>query len=251
MPIEYEDVVRTGVAKQVADKIRVAILDGRLKIDERLPTEEELARSFGISRPTVREALKRLAAQNLIRSQRGPTGGTFVKRPDPEGLSSAITGAATLLVGVGAFDIDEIIGARLETEAICCRLACERRSENDLAAMRAEIALQRSASLSDEDFCASDVRFHRALVTAAGNGPLSLMMYTVVEAFMPITNMIVFQVRERNRVATFHQRLADSIEARDPVLATAALSELLAYVRESYAGSLKRRAEREAAQQRG
>ncbi|MBB6470183.1 DNA-binding FadR family transcriptional regulator [Aminobacter lissarensis] len=246
MPIEYQDVVRTGVARQVADKIRAAILDGRLQIDERLPTEEDLAKSFGISRPTVREALKRLAAQNLIRSQRGPTGGTFVSRPDPEGLSSAITGAATLLVGVGAFDIDEIIGARLETEAICCRLACERRSDKDLAAMRAEIALQRSKLLSDEDFCASDVRFHRAVVQAAGNGPLSLMMYTVVEAFMPITNMIVSHVRERSTVADFHDRLAGAIEARSASDATTVLSELLAYVRDSYALSLARRAEREA-----
>jgi GntR family transcriptional repressor for pyruvate dehydrogenase complex len=246
MPIEYQDVVRTGVARQVADKIRAAILDGRLQIDERLPTEEDLAKSFGISRPTVREALKRLAAQNLIRSQRGPTGGTFVSRPDPEGLSSAITGAATLLVGVGAFDIDEIIGARLETEAICCRLACERRSEADLAAMRVEIALQRSKLLSDEDFCASDVRFHRAVVQAAGNGPLSLMMYTVVEAFMPITNMIVSHVRERSTVADFHERLAAALEARNPTSAVAVLSELLSYVRDSYALSLTRRAEREA-----
>ncbi|AMS44886.1 FadR/GntR family transcriptional regulator (plasmid) [Aminobacter sp. NyZ550] len=246
MPIEYQDVVRTGVARQVADKIRAAILDGRLQIDERLPTEEDLAKSFGISRPTVREALKRLAAQNLIRSQRGPTGGTFVSRPDPEGLSSAITGAATLLVGVGAFDIDEIISARLETEAICCRLACERRSDADLAAMRAEITLQRSKLLSDEDFCASDVRFHRAVVQAAGNGPLSLMMYTVVEAFMPITNMIVSHVRERSTVADFHEKLAGAIEARDASDATAVLSELLAYVRDSYALSLTRRAEREA-----
>ncbi|CAI2936558.1 FadR/GntR family transcriptional regulator [Aminobacter niigataensis] len=246
MPIEYQDVVRTGVARQVADKIRAAILDGRLQIDERLPTEEDLAKSFGISRPTVREALKRLAAQNLIRSQRGPTGGTFVSRPDPEGLSSAITGAATLLVGVGAFDIDEIIGARLETEAICCRLACERRSDADLAAMRTEIALQRGPALSDEDFCASDVRFHRSVVKAAGNGPLSLMMYTVVEAFMPITNMIVSQVRERRTVADFHDRIAAALEARDAATATAVLSELLTYLRDSYATALQRRDEREA-----
>lgn len=84
MSIEYQKVVRTGLAKQVADEIRDAILSGRLQIDERLPTEEELARRFGISRPTIREALKRLAAQNLIRSQRGPTGGTFVRRPNPK-----------------------------------------------------------------------------------------------------------------------------------------------------------------------
>ena len=244
MPIEFEDVVRTGLARQVADKIRAAILDGRLKIDERLPPEEALARSFGISRPTVREALKRLAAQNLVRSQRGPTGGTFVSRPDPEGLSSAITSAATLLVGVGAFDIDEMFGARLETESICCRLACERRGDDDLEALRVEVALQRQPSLTDEEFCASDVRFHRALVKAARNGPLSLMMYTVVEAFMPITNMIVSHVRERKRVAGFHAALADAVEARRPGEAADGLADLLAYLRETYGASLAQRADR-------
>ena len=241
MPLEYQDVVRTGLARQVADKIREAILDGRLKIDERLPTEEELARSFGISRPTVREALKRLAAQNLIRSQRGPGGGTFVRRPDPEGLSSAITGAATLLVGIGAFGIDEIIAARLETEAICCRLACVRRTDADIEALRAEIALQRDTSISDEEFCASDVRFHRAVVSAAENGPLSLMMYTVVEAFMPITNMIVSHVRDRSAVAGFHDDLATAVADRDSARAVCALGDLLAYLRESYGLSLKQR----------
>jgi GntR family transcriptional regulator, transcriptional repressor for pyruvate dehydrogenase complex len=246
MPLEYEDVVRTGLARQVADKIRAAILDGRLKIDERLPTEEELAKSFGVSRPTVREALKRLAAQNLIRSQRGPTGGTFVRRPDPEGLSTAITGAATLLVGMGAFDIDEIITARLETEAICCRLACVNRAEADFGAMLSEIAIQRDPKISDEAFCASDVRFHRVLVDAAANGPLSLMMYTVIEAFMPITNMIVSQVRERRAVADFHGLLAAAIDARDADRAVRVLGLLLGYLRDSYGISLERRRERSA-----
>jgi DNA-binding FadR family transcriptional regulator len=246
MSIEYQKVVRTGLAKQVADEIRDAILSGRLQIDERLPTEEELARRFGISRPTIREALKRLAAQNLIRSQRGPTGGTFVRRPNPESLSSMITGAATLLVGMGAFDIDEIITARLETESICCRLACERRGHADLDAMRKEIAFQRTAAISDEEFCASDVRFHRAVVEAAGNGPLNLMMYTVIESFMPITNMIVSQVRERHTVADFHERIAGAIDARDAAEGTKTLGELLIYLRNSYSMSLERRAQRDA-----
>ncbi|SMD11994.1 FadR/GntR family transcriptional regulator [Rhizobium sp. RU36D] len=245
MILKYDEVVRTGIAKQVADNIRSAIMDGRLKVDERLPTEEDLARSFGISRPTVREALKRLAAQNLIHSKRGPTGGNFVKRPDPEGLSKAITGAATLLVGVGAFDIDEIITARLETETVCCRLASRSRSDADLAAMEAEIAVQLDEKISDEDFCASDVRFHRALVESTGNGPLKLMMYTVIEAFIPITNMIVFRVRERRHVASLHQEIVDAVRDRDDAKATDTLARLLAYVRDSYSAVLDARARRD------
>ncbi|CDZ58579.1 GntR domain protein [Neorhizobium galegae bv. orientalis] len=245
MILKYDEVVRTGIARQVSDNIRSAIMDGRLKIDERLPTEEDLAKSFGISRPTVREALKRLAAQNLIHSKRGPTGGNFVKRPDPEGLSKAITGAATLLVGIGAFDIEEIITARLETEAVCCRLAAANRSETDLVAMEAEIAVQLDEAVSDEDFCASDVRFHRALVESTGNGPLKLMMYTVIEAFIPITNMIVFRVRERRHVASLHQEIVDAVRSREDAKAADALARLLAYVRESYSAVLDARAKRD------
>ncbi|MCO6187639.1 FadR/GntR family transcriptional regulator [Rhizobium sp. L1K21] len=241
MVLNYDTVVRTGIAKQIADNIRQAILNGDLKVDERLPTEEELAKRFGISRPTVREALKRLAAQNLIRSRRGPTGGNFVSRPDPEGLSKTITGAATLLVGVGAFDIDEIIAARMETEAVCCRLACQNREDEHLDIMTAEIAVQRDRATTDEDFCASDVRFHRALVDASANGPLRLMMYTVIEAFIPITNMITFKVRERQRVVELHEALIDALRRRDDIKAVEQLSVLLDYLKENYTKAVEAR----------
>ncbi|MCD2172491.1 FadR/GntR family transcriptional regulator [Rhizobium sp. C4] len=244
MILKYDEVVRSGIAKQVADNIRSAIMDGRLKIDERLPSEEELARSFGISRPTVREALKRLAAQNLILSKRGPTGGNFVKRPDPEGLSKAITGAATLLVGVGAFDIDEIIVARRETETICCRLAAENCGEEFLLLMEDEIANQEDPALTDEDFCASDVRFHRALVDSTNNGPLKLMMYTVIEAFIPITNMIVFRVRERRQVVSLHREIVEGLRNADAARAVRALNALLDYVSQSYVAAVAARESR-------
>lgn len=250
MPLEFQDVVKSGLARQVADRIRNAILEGQVKIDERLPTEEELAASFGVSRPTIREALKRLAAQNLIRSRRGPAGGNFVRRPDPAGVSSAFTASATLLVGMGAFEIDEMLVARQETQGICCRMACERRTDEDLERMRAEIDLQSDPTISDEDFCASDVRFHRALVDAAGNGPLSLMMYSVVEAFVPITNMIVSHVRERGRVTAHHLRLVDAVERRDGDEAVNCLAGLIALLRESYAESVKLRDDRTSAARR-
>jgi len=73
MAIKFEPLVTESLAKQIAENIREAIMTGSLKVDERLPTEEELAARFEVSRPTIREALKRLAAQHLIRSRRGPT----------------------------------------------------------------------------------------------------------------------------------------------------------------------------------
>ena len=247
MSLNYDDVVRTGLAKQVADEIRSAILDGRLKIDERLPNEEDLAKRFGISRPTVREALKRLAAQSLIRSRRGPTGGNFVSKPDPEGLSKMITGAATLLVGVGAFDVDELVTARLETESVCAQLAARNRTNEDISAMAAEIELQRSRSLTGEDFCASDVRFHRALVDATQNAPLRLMMYTVIESFIPITNMLTFGLFERQGAADSHETILAAIRDQDADRAVVQLRDHLTGMREVLVQALERRAKKNAA----
>ncbi|MGO8657209.1 FCD domain-containing protein, partial [Rhizobium ruizarguesonis] len=76
--------------------------------------------------------------------------------------------------------------------------------------MEAEIAVQLDPTISDEGFCASDVRFHRALVESTGNRPLKLMMHTGIEAFIPITTMIVFRVRERRHVASLHQEIGDA-----------------------------------------
>jgi GntR family transcriptional regulator, transcriptional repressor for pyruvate dehydrogenase complex len=54
MSINYQPLISTGLARQVAESIREAILSGQLRADERLPTEEELASRFGVSRPTIR-----------------------------------------------------------------------------------------------------------------------------------------------------------------------------------------------------
>jgi len=82
MSVEFKAVRSESAASQIAAQIRESIVSGKLKVDQRLPTEEELAQQFSVSRPTVREALKILGAQNLIRSRRGSSGGTFITLPD-------------------------------------------------------------------------------------------------------------------------------------------------------------------------
>lgn len=167
MVIDYKPLTTESLPKQISRQIRQAIVEGRLRADDRLPGEEELAERYGVSRPTIREALKRLAGQNLIRSRRGPADGTFVKRPSQEKLRDALTAAAMLGVGLGAFDLADVARARRELELICCRLAAENRNPAQLAIMADELQSQAQGSLSDDAFCASDVRFHRALLDAS------------------------------------------------------------------------------------
>jgi GntR family transcriptional repressor for pyruvate dehydrogenase complex len=242
--ISYETVVTDSVSKRIAERIREAILQGRLKVGERLPTEEELARRFGVARATVREALKRLAAQSLINSRRGPTGGNFVTDPDPGRLAEALTGSATVLVSMGAFAFEEIVTTRLELSAVCCRLAAQRRTAEDVAAIRAALEAQAEPDITDEAFCAADIRFHRSLVNATQNGPLRFIMYAVVEAMMPITDMVIFRVRERSTILGHHAEILRAVEAQDEAAAVAALSTLVGYLSERYRETMVTRQDR-------
>jgi GntR family transcriptional regulator, transcriptional repressor for pyruvate dehydrogenase complex len=245
MAIKYAPLVTDSLAKQIAESIRSAIADGSLKADDRLPTEEELARRFEVSRPTIREALKRLAAQNLIRSRRGPTGGNFVNRPNQEEVGSSLATALALLVGLGEFGLSDVLEARYELEVVCARLAAERRADAELAIMAAEIGVQAEATLSDEDFCASDVRFHRALVDATHNPVIEFVMFAVIEALQPIENMVVFRFRDRQAIVAQHRKVLRAVEARDAAGAVAAITEQMTYLREAVAAAQDWRRQRD------
>ena len=214
---------------QIAEAIRETIVSGQLIVDARLPSESELAEQFGVSRPTVREALKRLAAQNLIRTQRGATGGAFVNRLSYEQAHAQQITTSTLLLSMNAIDFETACEARFALERACAPLAAERRSDAQLATMRAEIARQSNPATSDEAFCASDVAFHRALVDAAQNPVLSYHLAGAVEAMQPLMNMITFTARSRERIVGMHRRICEGLESRDQEAAEQTLQELEHY----------------------
>jgi DNA-binding FadR family transcriptional regulator len=235
MTFKYEPVVTQSIAKQIAEQIRQAITDGTLKADDKLPTEEELARQFNVSRPTIREALKRLAAKSLIRSRRGPTGGSFVTAPSVEDISEDLKSSVALMVSLGVFDLSEIAEARHELELVCVCLAVARRTDDELKRMAAEIALQKDESLTDEEFCASDVRFHRAIVDASHNPVLQFQMVTVIEALQPVENMVIFRFRKRAKIIRQHERIFRAIRSQDLAEAEKAVNAQMTYLRERFA----------------
>lgn len=229
MTRQKESKPRPSAGHQIAEAIRESILAGKLVVDERLPGEQELAARFGVSRPTVREALKRLAAQNLIRTRRGATGGNFVNRISWSEAHEQLVTTATLLMTMAPVSPDTVAEARLTLLTACVPLAAERRQPRHLEAMQAEITVQRDPATSDEEFCASDVRYHRALVEAADNPLLSFQMAGVIEAIQPLLNMITYRSRDRAGIATRHERLRALLEARDADGVIGELRELSDY----------------------
>ncbi len=237
-------IVTASAAKQIAEHIRTAILEGRLKGEERLPTEEELAARYGVSRPTVREALKRLAAQNLISSKRGPLGGTFVNSLTLEDLAQNVTSAATLLVTIGGLKMAEIAEARIEMEGLCCDFAVKHATDETIGLLREVLQEQKNVSLTDEEFCASDVRFHRLIVEATQNTMLRFVMYALIEALVPVTNMVIVYVRDRSSIITHHNNMLLALERRDAAAMRKHLRSLIDYLLASYSQAKKERKRR-------
>ncbi|NOE26023.1 MULTISPECIES: FadR/GntR family transcriptional regulator [unclassified Ruegeria] len=219
------------LSAQIAQAIRDAIVSGELIVDARLPSEAELSDQFQVSRPTVREALKRLAAQSLIRTQRGASGGAFVNRLSFEDAYSQQVTTSTLLLSMNAVSFDTACEARYALERACAPLSAQRRTADHLATMRAEIFRQSQPGLTDEAFCASDVTFHRALVDGAGNPVLSYQLAGAVEAMQPLMNMITFTARSREEIIGLHSRIVDALEAKDADTVDTALIDLEHYTR--------------------
>ncbi|MEP5729745.1 MAG: GntR family transcriptional regulator [Sulfitobacter sp.] len=211
---------------QIASAIREAIVSGDLIVDQRLPSEAELSEQFDVSRPTVREALKRLAAQSLIRTQRGATGGAFVNRISFEEAYSQQITTSTLLLSMNAVSFETACEARFALERACAPLSAQRRTADHLGTMRAEIHRQAQPGLTDVAFCASDVAFHRALVDGAGNPVMSYQLAGAVEAMQPLMNMITFSARERARIVGMHTDIADAAERHDAAMVEAGLTAL-------------------------
>lgn len=157
--------------EQVADQLRQLITSGELTPGDRLPTESELCQAFGVSRSTVREALRSLASQQLVYTSRGATGGTFVANSDPRAISSYLETSIGLL-SADVLTVDEIMAVREMLEVPAARLAAEHRTADDLHALRS--AVERETSVADPHH-EGPRDFHDRMLAATHNSLLEIV----------------------------------------------------------------------------
>ena len=135
-----------------------------------LGREEDLAAEFGVSRPTLREALRLLASGNLIRATKGPGGGIFVARTAEEGMSRSLSDAIAMMLETGTVTLDELLDARLLLEVPLAGLAAYQPDELTLTRLREVVAREAAAGPNDtETYAECDMEIHRTLADAAGN----------------------------------------------------------------------------------
>lgn len=220
-----------SAASQVVEQLRAAIVDGHLRTGDRLPSEHQLAHDFGVSRGTVREAIRTLAASNLVTSSRGAGGGTFVTTPQAGELAEQIGEQIVLWFRAGNISLGEVHHARHVLETECVRLAAVNRTEDDLSAIRQPVEVSRDPALGEDEWLATDVDFHTAVSKAAKNSILELAM-TAVHLVRPRTNRLLLKELERNLIADQHWAIYEAIRDRDPAAAAGAFEEHFTYLNE-------------------
>lgn len=157
----------------LADDLRGQITSGRLRPGQRLPTEPELCLRTGVSRSTVREALRLLASQHLIVTTRGVTGGSYVAQPDPARLAESLTGGVRMLLACTPVGVDELIEVREMVEVPAAGLAARRRTDADLTALRQALYDPEHDDVPTK--AAAQRAFHAALAAATGNPVYELL----------------------------------------------------------------------------
>jgi GntR family transcriptional repressor for pyruvate dehydrogenase complex len=164
---------RAPAYQTLADDLRGQITSGRLRPGERLPTEPELCVRSGVSRSTVREALRLLASQHLIVTTRGVTGGSYVARPDPATLAESLTGGVRLLLACTPVGVHELMEVREMVEVPGVALAAQRHTDDDVAVLQGTMFDPVRDDIPTK--LVAHRAFHAALAAATGNPVYELL----------------------------------------------------------------------------
>jgi GntR family transcriptional repressor for pyruvate dehydrogenase complex len=218
--------------EQVADQLRELILSGRLPQTQRLPNEAALAAQFGVSRPTVREALRELSALSLIRTTKGATGGSFVTAPTADHISEFLSANIALLSQTETISLDDFLEARKALELPAARKAAHRRTDEDLERLRAAIPARR---LEREEQFTHNKDFHYVLVAASGNPLLSICAQPVFSVLQSSLKRSAELPEEfHTRCNADHSAIVASLEAHDEIAVAAQMVEHLDYLSTCY-----------------
>lgn len=175
----FQAIRSTRAFEEIAAQIRKELAEGRLKVGSRLPSERALAEQFGVSRNTLREALRSLEHAGLIQLLKGASGGAFISERSGEAI---VTGLFDLY-HIGKIRPEQVTEARIWLESIIVREACVRATAEDLAALERNIEEAEEASLRG-DFplrAAKHIDFHRILARITDNPIMIIVMDGVLD----------------------------------------------------------------------
>jgi GntR family transcriptional repressor for pyruvate dehydrogenase complex len=179
------DSQRWDASEQIALAIRRHVEQADLQPGDRIGTEAELAAEFGVSRPTLREALRLLAGSHLVRSTQGRNGGIFVASTPNEGMGLNLSESVRTMLAADSVSLDELLQARVFLESPLAGLAALHHGDETLAALEQAVLVAESLQPGSDAFNAADKEFHRLIADAAGNELLRSFTSWTIDVLQP------------------------------------------------------------------
>jgi GntR family transcriptional regulator, transcriptional repressor for pyruvate dehydrogenase complex len=212
---------RTSIGLQAADAIKGLILSGELRPGDSLPPERELAAMLGISRPSLREAIRVLSALNVVEPRHG--GGTFVTSLQPRELAQPIN----FLLQVDQMAFWHLLEVRQVLEVGAARLAASRITGDQLAALRVLTDQAERALGRPERFLEFDFDIHTAIIEATGN-PIYISLYqSIADLSLESRKRTARSPATRRAAHQGHLAIAAALSTGDGDAAAAAMHDHL------------------------
>ena len=196
---------KKSLSDEIVFQIKEMIADGRLKPNQKLPTEQELCKAFSVGRTTVREALMALTALGLVKRNKHNSYVTDVaEHPLREFYLQLMT---------DHYDVSQLYEARLMLEGLVARPACQRVSEEQLQQLE---ALNRQMQSDDvEEYIRADIAYHNLIMLAADNRVL-YEMYQVIRLLLEKSQREIAQQEEvRATSRAQHREIWEALKKRD------------------------------------
>lgn len=172
-------------SQRVALQVRSYIEKRELGPGSRVGSEHELAREFGVSRPTLREALRLLSAAHLVEAAPGRSGGIFVVSPPIEGVGRSLADSIATILETDSVTLDELLQARLVMEPPLAALAATRATDEVIAELQRAIDDARLHMPGTPEFNSADRRFHRTIARSVGNDLLIALTSWILDVLQP------------------------------------------------------------------
>lgn len=218
-----EPIPRRKLHQEVLDRLVARIHAGEFAPGEQLPSERDLMETYGVGRPSIREALQQLERSGLVSISHGERARVLL--PTAQAMVGQMSEAARYLLSVEPRTIDHLKEARVLLEAGVARLAAERADAAGLTVLRQRLDEHRKAGL--DDFLERDIAFHRQIAVMSGNP----VFPAVVEGMLAWLGTYYHSLVRAHGAETLtlqeHQRIYDAIAAGQPDEAAQAMSDHL------------------------
>lgn len=208
-------------AMLVAHRIVTDINERGNVIGDRLPPERVMLEKYDVGRGTLRESLRFLELQGVITLKPGPGGGPVVVQPDATSLATSLT----LLLQFANAPFRTIAEARLGLEPMMSQLAAERMTEVHLADLLDSVETMHDNLGNEAMFLEENKRFHDVIARGSGNAMFGYLVDALLGILDGSAIGIDYPERRRTAVHQAHLRIYETIAARDPQAAAAAMHD--------------------------